>query len=66
MNTTKDFLDGSIWKKMFHFYKNLCSCSKKNEMCNKDTCWKEKVKKEKKSNKKVEETKEVNEENETN
>lgn len=65
MNTTKDFLDGSIWKKMFHFYKNLCSCNKKNEMCSKDTCWKEKVKKEKNSNKKVEKAKEENKENET-
>ena len=64
MNTTKDFLDGSIWKKMFHFYKNLCSCSKKDEGC-KDTCWKEKVKKEKNSNKKVEKAKEENKENET-
>ena len=65
MNTTKDFLDGSIWKKMIHFYKNLCSCNKKNEMCGKDTCWKEKVKKEKNSNKKVEKAKEENKENET-
>lgn len=60
MNTTKSFLDGSIWKKMFHFYKGLCSCSKKDEGCN-NNCWKTKSKKENKANKKIEKTEEVNE-----